>query len=114
MAYSTTEFIAHAFHKTGLLGAEETLSSADYELGLKILRSRLDFLQSVGINFWNGSFDSIPEEYLDVLATYMMPHLVAAFGGPVVDGATEELLQRPLRKLGAKPATGSVMAVEYF
>jgi hypothetical protein len=114
--YSKTELATHSMRKTGLLGAEETLSSSDLEFASKIIDSRVAYLASVGVSIPNGSAEAVPMEWLDPLADYIGLYLLSAYGGSAPTDQQVMGAMRPLRQLAssAKPATGLVAESAYY
>lgn len=112
--YTRSELVTRTYQYAALVGAEETISAADYDLADVTITDMFDLLAARNINVWNGSDDSIPSAYMLPLATYAAMWLKHAFGGPFP--TNDEIVgnERVLRQLSAKPATGAVATAEYF
>lgn len=112
--YTRTDLVNRTYQYSALVGAEETPSSADFELASNTLADLIDTLNAKDIRIKNGSIESVPGEYMVPLANYGALYLRMAFGGgaptkPEIDGA--ELV---LRELGAQEPTGTTLKAEYF
>lgn len=114
--FTLAELATRVLKDVGLLGAEETPSSADMSWAQETCSAEIDLMATKGINIWNGSEDSIPNEYLTTLSRRIGLTIAPSFG--LVDLATANAqiinLEKDLRRISAKPATYSTVQVDYF
>ena len=114
--YTLNELGTRALRDLGLLGAEETPTSADLSFATETASSVIDTLAAKGIGIWNGAETSVPNEYLSVLSARIGLDLGPAFGvGDIVSAAAAKPgLEMDLRVISAKPQTGEVAEADYF
>ena len=114
--YTTAELATRVLKDLGLIGAEETPSAADLAWATETVGSEVGLLAVKGIAIWNGSVQSVPEEYLTALSRRLGLALAPSFG--LVDLASAQMAmpaaERDLRILAAKPATGARQTADYF
>jgi len=116
MPFSLQELAARVLKDLGLLGAEETPSSADLAWAMETCSSEIDLLAAKRINIWNGSEDSIPNEYLTTLSRRIGLAVAPSFGQTDIASANAQIvaLEKDLRKLSAKPGSGDVVKAVFF
>lgn len=90
--YTQDELATRVLRDLGLLGAEETASSADLEWAKETCASEIQMLAALGIPVWNGSDISIPQEYLTTLSRRVGLAVAPSFG--LTDLATAQLAMR--------------------
>jgi hypothetical protein len=78
--YTENQFATRLLKDLGLIGAEETPSSADLEWAKETAASEISLLAATGIPLWNGSELSIPQEYLTTLSRRVGLALSPSFG----------------------------------
>lgn len=78
--YTDDEFATRVLKDLGLVGAEETPSSADLEWAKETAATEITMLSAMGINVWNGSEVSIPQEYLGILSRRVGLAVAPSFG----------------------------------
>lgn len=78
--YTDDEFATRVLKDLGLVGAEETPSSADLEWAKETSATEITMLSAMGINVWNGSEVSIPQEYLGILSRRVGLAVAPSFG----------------------------------
>ena len=114
--YTGAELATRVLKDLGLVGAEETPSSADQSWAEETCDAEIGLLAAKGVPIWNGGDDSIPHEYLTVLSRRIGLAVAPSFG--LTDIATATVAMRAaeddLRILGATPATGKTLEVEHF
>lgn len=111
--YTQTETVTHAMRRAGLLGDDETPSSEQLALAVKIYRSNLSSLQVRGLQLWNWTPDAVPEELLDPLASYLALYLIPTAGGPRPSDDQILASEHTLRALCMVGPTYDVIAGEY-
>ena len=114
--YSRTDLATRALRKANLIGAEETPSAADLDFASEGIASDTAALAIEGISIVNGDDQAVPLEHLEPRARYHAISLKEDYGllSSVEAAQSRELEKRLLRRLCAKPATGSVAGTEYF
>jgi hypothetical protein len=114
--YTGTQLATRVLKDLGLVGAEETPSSADQSWAEETCDAEIGLLAAKGIPIWNGGDDDIPHEYLTTLSRRIGLALAPSFG--LTDVATATLAMRAaeddLRILGTVPSTGKTLEVEHF
>jgi hypothetical protein len=78
--YTEDEFATRVLKDLGLVGAEETPSSADLEWAKETASSEITSLAALGLPIWNGSELSIPQEYLTLLSRRVGLAVAPSFG----------------------------------
>lgn len=114
--YSTTDLATRALRKANLIGAEETPTAADLDFAEQGIVSDTAALIVEGIVMDNGSAESIPIEQLEPRADYHAITFKKDYG-LISDTEAEQaktLHRMRLRRLCARPATGSVLDAEYM
>ena len=114
MSYTETETVTHALRRSGLLGADETPTADDLEFARTIYQSRLAALSAMGVNFWNLTAASVPDELLDPLAEYLKLFLLSSNGGPSPNDDQITAAERPLRRLGMSGPTYETIGATYY
>lgn len=116
MAYSRTDLATRALRKANLIGSEEVPSAADLEFAQEGISSDTAALAIEGIVIENGSDQSVPLEQLNPLASYHSITFKSDYG--MMSSADAEqvkaILKAGLRRLSAKPPTGSTAQNDYF
>lgn len=114
--YTLNELGTRVLRDLGLIASEETPSSADLSLATETASSEIDLLAAKGIGIWNGSEETIPNEYLTVLSRRIGLALAPSFGltDPASAAAAILKLEGDLRTISAKPQTGEIAEGEYF
>lgn len=114
--FTLAELATRVLKDLGLVGAEETPSATDLEWAQETCSSEIDLMAAKGIGIWNGSEESIPNEYLTTLSRRIGLAVAPSFGLTDVATANSQIveLEKDLRRIGMKPATGAVAKVEYF
>jgi hypothetical protein len=114
--YTGTQLATRVLKDLGLVGADETPTATDQAWAEQTVEAEIGLLAAKGIPIWNGGEDSIPHEYLTTISRRIGLALAPSFG--LSDVATATIAMRAaeddLRILGAVPATGKVLEVEYF
>jgi hypothetical protein len=114
--YTRSQLATRVLKHLGLVGAEETPSSADLSWAEEICEAEIGLLAAKGVPIWNGGDDDIPHEYLTTLARRIGLAVAPSFG--LSDIATATVAMRAaeddLRILGSVPATGKTLEVEHF
>jgi len=78
--YTETEFATRVLKDLGIIGAEETPSSADLEWAKETAASEISLLAATGIPIWNGSEVAIPQEYLSTLSRRVCLAVAPSYG----------------------------------
>lgn len=114
--FTKAELATRMLKDLGLVAAEETPSAADLAWAEETCSSEIDLMSAKGIGIWNGSEDEIPNEYLTVLSRRIGLAVAPSFGLADVATANASIiaLERDLRILASKPATGSTVATDYY
>ena len=114
--FTLAQLATRVLRDLGLVGAEETPSSADLAWAEETCSSEIGMMAAKGISIWNGSEYDVPNEYLTVLSRRIGLSLAPSFGLTDVATANNQIraLEVDLRVLSTKPATGKVAKVEYF
>jgi hypothetical protein len=115
-SYTTTELATRVLKDLGLVGAEETPSSADLNFAIETSQSEVLMLNAKGIPIWNGSEIEVPQEYLTALSRRIGLAIGPSFGLMSLADAEQAmpLAEANLRVLGMTPGTGATMEIEYF
>jgi len=114
--YTKAELATRMLKDLGLVGAEETPSSADQEWAEETVDAETAVLSAKGINIWNGSQYSVPSEYLTTLSRRIGLAVAPSFGLSDIATATVAMRQAEddLRIIGMTGPTGEVMQADYF
>lgn len=114
--FNGTELATRVLRDLGLIEAEETPSSVDLAWSQETCDSEISLMSVKGIPIWNGSEDSIPQEYLTVLSRRIGLAVAPSFG--LTDIATATLAmtacEKDLRIMAQTGPTGEVQQAEYF
>jgi hypothetical protein len=90
--YTEDEFGTRVLRDLGMIGAEETPSSADLEWAKETAASEIQMMGSLNLPIWNGSELSIPSEYLTTLSRRVCLAVAPSFG--LTDLATAQASMR--------------------
>lgn len=114
--YSRSDLATRVLRDLGLVGADETPSSADQSWAEETVASEVALLTAKGIPIWNGSDEAVPLEYLTLLSRRIGLAVGPSFGLIDLGTATQAmpLVEMDLRRLAAKQPTGSVAEAQYF
>ncbi len=96
--YTINEFATHVLKELGVIGAEETPTSADLEWTKEKAQSEIMFLNGIGIPVWNGSEISIPQEYLSALSRRVALAVGPSYG--LGDGPSAQMAMREAEREG--------------
>lgn len=114
--YSKNDLAVRVLRDLGLVGAEETPSSADIQWAEETISSEVASMAVRGIRIWNGNDTSVPIEYLTPLSRRIGLALSPSFG--LTDLGTAALaikaVEGELRQMSAKKPTGAPSKTEYF
>lgn len=113
--YSSTDLATRALRKSHV-GIDETPTAEELSDAQTLIASETAALAVEGIVIMNGSDEFVPPEHLEPLAAYYAITLKEDNGliDEVKAEQTRQLMRKRLRRLCAKPATGSVAEAEYF
>ena len=78
--YTEDQFATRVLKDLGIIGAEETPSSADLEWAKETAASEISLLAATGIPIWNGSEVAIPQEYLSTLSRRVCLAVAPSYG----------------------------------
>lgn len=92
MTYTETQFATRILKDLGIIGAEETPTSADLEWAKETAASEISLLAATGIPIWNGSEVTIPQEYLSTLSRRVCLAVAPSYGA--TDMATAQNAMR--------------------
>jgi hypothetical protein len=124
--YTANEFGTRVLKDLGLVGAEETPSSADLEWAKETAAAEISMLAALNLPIWNGSEVAIPQEYLTMLSRRVGLAVAPSFG--MMDAASAMSAMReaeryltelasprpvPLKMKTDLPARGSVFNFTY-
>jgi hypothetical protein len=114
--FTLAQLAARVLHDLGMVGADETPSSADLEWAKETCSSEIDLMAAKSIVIWNGDEESIPNEYLTTLSRRICLAVAPSFGLSDVATSSQMIvaLEKEIRAISAKPATGVVAKNEYF
>lgn len=103
MTYTETQFATRVLKDLGIIGAEETPSSADLEWAKETAASEISLLAATGIPIWNGSGVAIPQEYLSTLSRRVALAVAPSYGETDMATAQNAMreAERPLTILAA-------------
>lgn len=90
--YTDDEFATRVLKDLGMVGAEETPSSADLEWAKETAASEILMLNAIGLPIWNGSEVTVPQEYLTILSRRVGLALAASYG--MIDIAAAQMAMR--------------------
>ena len=114
--YSRSDLATRVLKDLGLVGADETASAADQEFAEETVSAEVQMLSRIGMPIWNGNEMAVPEEYLTILSRRIGLAIAPSFGLSDIATATLAMreVEKTLRQMSAKPATGSVAENEYY
>lgn len=114
--YSQTDLATRILRDAGLIGADEVPEASDLNWAIETLSSEIDLMAAKGITIWNGSEFSIPSSYLTALSRRIVLAVGPAFGLSDSGQAAQAIpvVERDLRIISSKPATGAVAETDYF
>jgi hypothetical protein len=112
--YSKSDLASKALRQPGLYGPDESISSDDQNDAEEMCEVLVETLAQMDITITNGSVNAVPAAWYIPLASYIGIYLVESFGGPTPDDKKIQAALSPLRRMCAKPATGSVAEADYF
>jgi len=114
--YSLSDLATRVLKDLGLVGADETPASSDLDWAIETCSSEVQRLSILNMPIWNGSEVSVPEPYLTILSQRIGLAIAPSFGLTDIATATQamKLIEKDLRNMSAKPATGAVLRAEYF
>lgn len=114
--YSLSDLATRVLKDLGLVGADETPASSDLNWAAETCRAEVQRLSMLNMPIWNGSEVSVPEAYLTILSQRIGLAIAPSFGLTDIAAATQsmKLVEKDLRAMSAKPATGATLEVEYF
>jgi hypothetical protein len=114
--HTKEELAIRMLRDLGLLGADETASSADIDWAEETIDATFAALQRKGIRIWDSSTDAIPDEYFVLLSQRIGLDVGPAFGLMSIAEATaaKPLLEADLRALATVLPTGGVADATYF
>ena len=90
--YTEDELGTRILRDLGLIGAEETPTSADLEWAKETAASEISILSAMGVPLWNGNELSIPQEYLTTISRRVGLAVAPSFG--LTDPATAQNAMR--------------------
>lgn len=114
--FTLAQLATRVLKDVGMLGAEETPSSADMAWAQETCSSEIDLMAAKGINIWNGSENEIPNEYLTTLSRRIGLTIAPSYGAGDMASVNAQIvaLEKDLRRISAKPSSGAVVETEYF
>lgn len=114
--YTQDELATRVLKDLGVLGVDETPSSADLADAVEIIVSEIQQMAVRGIQIWNGSEVTIPSEYLTALSRRLALAVGPSYGMFSVADATAAIVpsESLLRQLSNLDPTGAVSRVDYF
>ncbi|TXH17733.1 MAG: hypothetical protein E6R03_03320 [Hyphomicrobiaceae bacterium] len=114
--YTKSDFATRILRDAGLIGAEEVPSASDLAFAEETLSAEIELLAGKGIVIWNGSDESIPQQYLTSLSRRIVAAVAPSFGLADVTVATQamQVAERDLRALSSIKGTGAVLNAEYY
>ena len=114
--YTKSDFATRILRDAGLIGAEEVPSASDLAFAEETLSAEIELLAGKGIVIWNGSDESVPQQYLTTLSRRIVAAIAPSFGLMDAVAATQAMTitERDLRTLSTVKSTGVVQASEYF
>jgi hypothetical protein len=114
--YTRADLATRVLKDLGLVGAEETPDAADQEWAVETVSAEISLLDAIDMPIWNGSDMAVPQEYLTILSRRIGLALEPSFGLSSIANATMAMkeVEKTLRRMASKPATGSVAEADYF
>lgn len=107
--YTANQFATRVLKDLGIIGAEETPTSADLEWAKETAASEIKLLSALDMPIWDGSELAVPQEYLTALSRRVCLAVVPSYGVASLAEATMAMreAERYLAELaaprGAKP-----------
>jgi hypothetical protein len=114
--HTKSQLATRILRDLGLLGADETASSADLDWAEETIDATMAALQRRGIRLWDASADVIPEDYLVLLSHRIGLDVGPGFGlMSIADAAAaKSVVERDLRELSMQQPTGLSADATYF
>lgn len=114
--YSKSDLATRVLRDLGLIDAGATPSASDLAWAEEAVSAVVSTLNAKGIPVWNGSDESVPEEYLVPLSTRIGLAVGPSFGLFTIAEAASaiESVERELHTLNARQPTGAAMQASYF
>lgn len=112
--YSKSDLASKALRQPGLYGPDESISGADQADAEEMAEALVDTLAEMNIFIPNGTVNAVPGSWYIPLANFIGLYLLQSFGGPSPSRDAMDGALAPLRRMSAKPATGSVAQAQYF
>lgn len=114
--YTKAQLATRILRDLGVLGADETASSADLDWAKETISSTLAALSIKKINLWNTDEDNIAEEYYILLSHRVGLDVAPGFGliSIAEAEAAKAAVETDLRILAMSEQTGAAQEVEYF
>jgi|GEM_PF-4538344 len=114
--YTLSDLATRVLKDLGLVGADETPSASDQAWAKETVTSEVQMLSAIGMPIWNGSELDVPVEYFTILSRRIGLAIAPSFGLTDVASATLAMreVEKTLRILSAKRATGAVAKVDYY
>lgn len=114
--YSKSDLATRVLRDLGIADAREDADADDIAWVEETISSVIMQLQTENIFVWDGSDEIVPQEYLVQLSKRIGLDVGPSFG--LFSIAQAEVAKKEanntLRKMNAKPATGSTVDVDYF
>ncbi len=114
--FTKADLATRILRDAGLIGAEETPSAVDLLWAEETLSAEIDFMAAKGIKIWNGSEDSIPNEYLTALSRRVCAAIGPSFGmlSIVEAESAMESMEGGLRHISQIDGTGAAVQNEFI
>lgn len=114
--YTKSDLATRVLKDLGLVGADETPSADDLSWAEETIGAVVAQLASEGIFIMGGSDETVPQEYLVPLSKRIGLDIGPSFGLFSIADAEQAKpsANTTLRRMAAKPATGSVVEVDYY
>lgn len=114
--YSRSDIATRVLKDLGLVGSNETPYADDLSWTEETVSAEVAMLAAKGIVIWNGSDQAVPLEYLSALSRRIGLAVGPSYGLFSLADAqiAMPLVEKDLRILAAKPATGSIAEADYF
>jgi len=114
--YSRSDLATRVLRDLALVYATEVPSAADLEWAEETVSSVVAQLSVEGIRVWNGSDQSVPQEYLVPLSKRIGLDIGPSFGLFSIAEAEQAkpMANAALRRMGMVQPTGEVAQAEYF
>lgn len=114
--YSRSELATRVLKDLGLVDARETPDADDLEWAEETVASVTAQLATEGVTIANGSDEALPLEYLVQLSKRIGLDVGPSFGlfSIAEAEAAKPIANAALRRMNAKPATGSIAEATYY